>query len=300
MGKRLVQVGAGHAHLASFRNLEQFTGRGHTVTVISPSSHYYYSGMGPGMLSGMYAEADARIHTQRMVTERGAEYLEDSVEGIEPGVGVLLLRSGKRWKYDLVSFNIGSHVPMTSFNVIRENVMPAKPIVNYLHMREEILRMVEKTKPLRIVVVGGGPAGVEISGNVWRLARSLQKEVSITLVAGSMLLARFPELTRRQAYTSLKKRDIDVVEGETVTGFERDAAFLSGGGSVPMDFGIVAAGVEIGRLFADSQVPVGKNNGLLVNSCLQSVSLPEIFGGGDCIDFEDFPLVVSHINSTIT
>jgi NADH dehydrogenase FAD-containing subunit len=190
-------VGTGHAHLAVFKNLEQFTQKGHTVTVISPSSYYYYSGMGPGMLSGVYAENDARIHIQRMVTKRGADYIKDSVEGIDSRGGVLFLSSGKRWKYDLVSFNIGSHMPMTSFRACEGNVMPAKPIVNYLHMREEIHRIAKKPGPLHIIVVGGGPAGVEISGNMWRLAQSLQNEVSIMLVAGSRLLARFPEKTRK-------------------------------------------------------------------------------------------------------
>jgi NADH dehydrogenase FAD-containing subunit len=290
MGKHLVLVGTGHAHLTVFKNLEQITQKGHTVTVISPSSYYYYSGMGPGMLSGVYSGDDARIHIQRMVTKRGADYIKDSVEGIDSRGGVLFLKSGKKWKYDLVSFNIGSHVPMKSFTAVHGNIMPAKPIVNYLYMREEILRIVGKPGHVHIVVVGGGPAGVEISGNMWRLAQSLQNEVSIMLVAGTRLLARFPEKTRKQAYNSLLMRNINIVEGDTVTSLEKNTAVLSDGRSVPMDFGIVAAGVEIDRLFADSQVPVGRNNGLLVNSCLQSVSFPEIFGGGDCIDFKDFPL----------
>jgi NADH dehydrogenase FAD-containing subunit len=290
MGKQIVFVGAGHAHLAAFRNLEQFTRMGHTVTVISPSSYYYYSGTGPGLLSGMYTETDARINTQRMVTEGGADYQTDSVEGIDSESGTLFLKSGKRLKYDLVSFNIGSYVPMTSFDLVEGNVLPAKPIVNYLHMREEIFRIGGKPGPVRVVVVGGGPAGVEISGNMWRFALSLQKDVSITLVAGPRLLARFPKNTRKQAYESLVQRNISVLEGVTVTSLERDAAHLSDGSSVSMDFGIVAAGVEIDRLFVDSHVPVGGNNGLLVNSFLQSVSCPEIFGGGDCIDFNDSPL----------
>ncbi len=290
MGKHLVLVGTGHAHLTVFKNLEQITQKGHTVTVISPSSYYYYSGMGPGMLSGVYSDSDARIHIQRMVTKRGADYIKDSVEGIDSRGGVLFLRSGKKWKYDLVSFNIGSLVPMKSFASVNGNVMPAKPIVNYLHMREEVFRIAEKPGSVHIVVVGGGPAGVEISGNMWRLARSLKNEVSITLVAGSCLLARFPEKTRRQAYNSLSTRNITVLEGRTVTSLEKNAAVLSDGSIVPMDFGIVAAGVAIDRLFADSHLPVGRNNGLLVNSYLQSVAFPEIFGGGDCIDFDDFPL----------
>jgi len=34
--------------------------RGHRVTVIMPSSYQYYSGMGPGMLSGIYRPQEVR------------------------------------------------------------------------------------------------------------------------------------------------------------------------------------------------------------------------------------------------
>jgi NADH dehydrogenase FAD-containing subunit len=37
-------------------------------------------------------------------------------------------------------------------------------------------------------------------------------------------------------------------------------------------------------------LPTGPDGGMLVNQYLQSVSYPEIFGGGDCISFEPQPL----------
>jgi hypothetical protein len=39
MEKHLILDGAGNVHRAAFRNLEQFTQKGPTVTVISPSSY---------------------------------------------------------------------------------------------------------------------------------------------------------------------------------------------------------------------------------------------------------------------
>jgi hypothetical protein len=39
--------------------------------------------MGSGMLSGMYADTDARVHIQRLVTEQGYAYIRDPVEGID-------------------------------------------------------------------------------------------------------------------------------------------------------------------------------------------------------------------------
>ena len=36
MQKKLVLIGAGHAHMVTLKNLQQFVERGHAVTVIGP------------------------------------------------------------------------------------------------------------------------------------------------------------------------------------------------------------------------------------------------------------------------
>ncbi len=84
MGKHLVLVGGGHAHLTALKNLSEFTRRGHGVTLVSASSYHYYSGMGPGMLSGIYNPSEVRFHVKKMAEERGAEFIEDNVVKIDP------------------------------------------------------------------------------------------------------------------------------------------------------------------------------------------------------------------------
>ncbi|MBS1127078.1 MAG: FAD-dependent pyridine nucleotide-disulfide oxidoreductase family protein [Nitrospirae bacterium] len=53
MKKHLVFVGGGHAHLTALLHLKDYVDCGHRVTLISSSDYHYYSGMGPGMLSGI-------------------------------------------------------------------------------------------------------------------------------------------------------------------------------------------------------------------------------------------------------
>ena len=50
--KQLVLIGGGHAHMVTLANLRAIGAKGCRVTVIQPSDHHYYSGMGPGMLGG--------------------------------------------------------------------------------------------------------------------------------------------------------------------------------------------------------------------------------------------------------
>jgi len=141
MGKHLVLAGGGHAHMTVLLRLGDFTGKGHRVTVISPSAYHYYSGMGPGMLSGMYEPREIRFNIRKMAVERGASFIEDSAVRIDPGAKTILLASGGETPYDVASFNTGSRVPVECLSPGRNGTMiPVKPIINLYRACLEILR----------------------------------------------------------------------------------------------------------------------------------------------------------------
>ena len=73
MPKQLVLIGGGHAHMVTLANLRKIVDKGHDVTVIGPSDHHYYSGMGPGMLSGTYRPTDIRFATRHVVEKNGRD-----------------------------------------------------------------------------------------------------------------------------------------------------------------------------------------------------------------------------------
>ena len=290
MGKRLVLVGGGHAHLTALLNLAGYVQRGHRVMVIGPSPYHYYSGMGPGMLSGIYRPQEVRFHIQKMVQDRGGTFLQDKVMRIEPVRRILFLQSEKQIPYDVVSFNTGSEVSLRPIlSTIQENIFPVKPVINLLKAR----RLIGRTSlPRRInfVVIGGGPAGVEIAANLWRLARESQKERRIILVAGRKLMGDFPDRVRTLVLRSFSRRGMEVIEGNHVKEIKREAVVLSDGRSFTFDFAFIASGIKPSSIFRESNLPTGEDGGLLVNSHLQSVAHPEIFGGGDCINLSGHPL----------
>ena len=111
MPKHLVFVGGGHAHRTALAGLRDTVRAGHRVTVIGPSPYHYYSGMGPGLLSGIYRPAEARFHVKMMAQDGGATFIEDRVVLVDPVRRALVLGSGAEVRYDAVSFNTGSEVP---------------------------------------------------------------------------------------------------------------------------------------------------------------------------------------------
>ena len=289
MGKHLVIVGAGHAHLTVLKNLKKFKEAGHRVTVVSSSPMHYYSGMGPGMLSGIYRPEEIRFNVKKMSEDRSTAFVEDYVVKIRPQEKKIDLHSGNEISYDVLSLNTGSYVPAMEPLLVDKSIYTVKPIENLLVARGRITEDL-KNKDLRITVVGGGPTGVEVAGNLERLAKNESGRCRIALVAGARLLSEFKSSVRKHALKSLTSRHIQVIEGARVTAVKDHTAELSNGDVLENDYVFLAVGVKPSPLFIDSGLPTGQDGGMLVNKFLQSVAYPELFGGGDCISFEPRPL----------
>lgn len=282
VGKYLVLVGGGHAHLTALAHLGSYVGRGHRATLISPCRYHYYSGMGPGMLSGLYEPRQVRFNIRRMVQERGGQFIEASVTSVDPAAQMLYLDNDARVPYDIASFNIGSVVPTAEPAIADEHVFTVKPILNLYKARNIILNQSGK-ETTRILVAGGGPAGIEIAANAWKLLHENGATPAVTLVAGNRILQDVPAKVRHLAVASLAARRIALFEGVRVHSLRDRRATLSDGRTLPFDFAFVAVGVRPPSLFRESGIAVGEDGGMSVNAYLQSTAHPQLFGGGDCI-----------------
>jgi NADH dehydrogenase FAD-containing subunit len=290
MGRHLVLVGGGHAHLTCLKDLKHIVVRGHEVTLVTPTAYHYYSGMGPGMLGGTYLPQEIRFNIKSMAKAAGAEFVKAAVVRVDSQARQLHLDTGPAIPFDVVSFNTGSSVSLNSVSITDcKSVFVVKPIINLLQARRTIMDNLFN-RNLRLLVVGGGPAGLEIAGNTWKLIHDYHGGAQITLVAGSRLLADFPERVHNLAYRSLQARQIEVIEETHLDSLKRGFARLSDGRHLPFDVALLALGVKPTPLFAASGLPTGMDGGLLVNEYLHAVDHPHIFGGGDCISFQPRPL----------
>lgn len=286
MSKKLVLIGGGHAHMVILSRLAEFVAAGWHVSVIQPSEHHYYSGMGPGMLGETYQASEIRFATQKVVEERGAEFIKAKAVKIDPDQQLVYLSEGSEViPYDLLSCNCGSYVPVDKIKIEGDQVYTAKPIERLLTARKKILAMSQKKK-LQIGIVGGGPSAVEFAGNVEQLSRRNGfHPPHITMYCGE-LLSGLPKAVGVKTAKILKERGVDLVEGVHCTSVEKGTIYLSDGTSYESDLTFCAFGVKPSHIFKDSGLKVGNDGGLLVNEYLQAVDYNNIFGGGDCISFQ--------------
>ena len=290
MAKQLVLVGGGHAHMMTLGHIRNIMERGHRVTVIGPSEHHYYSGMGPGMLSEIYRPEEIRFATRHVVEKQGGRFILDTVVKIDAGNNRLTLESGQRVAYDVLSCNAGSYVSWHVVPEKRTDIYSAKPIERLLEARTR-LKALAIEKPVTVAVVGGGAAAVEVAGNAWHLLKRYGTHgFSVKVFTRGAILERFPRRVRNAGRRALRERGIAVHEHSPIAKVAPGEVQLESGIRHSVDVTFLALGVKPSPIFTASDIPTGPDGGLLVNRYLQSPQFPRIFGGGDCIYHAPQPL----------
>ena len=291
MTKKLVLIGGGHAHMITLSNLHSFVEKGYRVTVIQPSEHHYYSGMGPGMLGGTYRPEQIRFETRKLVEAKGGTFVLGRAFRIDPHKQhVLLEGTEEEIPYDVLSCNAGSYVPREMIPGDSHNVFTAKPIEELLVARQKIIELTAAGK-ITVAVIGSGPSAIEIAGNIHQLCREHEGRMpAIQLFGGRNFMSGRPPKVRRLARTILERKGIEIIEAGYVQQVENGRLLLENGQSYHADIIFPAVGVKPSKIFARSGLPIGSNGGLLVDGYLRSHRYKNIFGGGDCIHFGPEPL----------
>lgn len=292
---QLVLLGAGHAHLPILHAIPELMARGHRVAVVSRSPYQYYSGMGPGLLSGEYLASEVRFPVREITESGGGTFLVGRAVRIDPGSRRIVLEDGSSVAYDVLSVSTGSSVAPTYHEgqapdaARGPTLVAVKPIDNLERVRNLVLHS-DSSRPFHALVIGGGPAAVEAAAALKRLLSDAEyPNGTVTVVSGRNLLHGFGARAARIVRTALMQLGVSIHEGEHVTRITPDGALL-GGHEQPADLVLAATGVVPSRLFADSSLPTGPDGSLAVNEYLQTLSHPDIFGAGDCIWFTPRPL----------
>ncbi|MDX9788332.1 MAG: FAD-dependent oxidoreductase [Desulfobacterales bacterium] len=290
MTKHLVLAGGGHAHMATLANIDRFIEKGHKVSLIGTSGYHYYSGMGPGMLGNTYSPEEIRFETRQMVEKKGGRFLQGNIVTIDADAGTVHLASGETVPYDVLSCNLGSHVPLHFIRGDSTDIYPVKPIESLLAAKNRILEK-SAIKQISIGIIGGGPSAVEIAGNIHRLTNtSGMRHADIKILCSGPILPRSPDKVRKKVSASFQKRGIDILMGERVKEVRTGLVTEVSGKTRAFDIILLAVGVNPSPVFKASGIPIGPDGGMQVNRFLQSIQYDNIFGGGDCIWFQEAPL----------
>ena len=150
--KRVLLIGAGHAHLVALRSLAQSPLYGARVALVSPHAAQVYSGMLPGILAGHYRRAEAEVDVAGLAERGYVEFVPGRVQAFDPHSRSVTLESGESSGYDLLSINAGSLIDASLPGA--ELAIPVKPYEEFLSR----LRIADRRD-----IGGAGAAGAVIA-----------------------------------------------------------------------------------------------------------------------------------------
>jgi pyridine nucleotide-disulfide oxidoreductase family protein len=269
--RRILLVGAGHAHLAVLRSFTKEALYGARVTLVTPLARQVYSGMLPAVIAGHCRLADAEIDIEALCGRAYVEFASGRVDALDPAARRARLDDGASIDYDAISLNPGSLVERSLPGA--ERTVPVKPL-------DEFLAALDQKRLGRVAIIGAGAAGAE-------LAMALgYRGAAITLYSDRPTL---PGVAGERIATALRRAQVDFRPGMAVTAVEEGPVIIAGASRQDFDLVVLATGSAAPAWLAASGLTVDGLGFALVHDTLQSVSHPEVFVSGDCATLRDAP-----------
>jgi selenide,water dikinase len=284
--RRLVLVGAGHAHLLVLEELAMGRFPAAQVTLLSPHRHHLYSGMLGGLIAGHYRPEDAHFDLSSLATMAGARLVLGSAVQVDAANRRISLDGGGNLPYDIASFAVGAETEGAHIRST-DAVLAVKPIDQAGLILEALDRLVREHP--RVIVVGGGAGGVEIALNIQAHLRSAGRTAGVVLIGRkSRLIPNRSVACAREAGRALQKNQVTVVLGRTVAEVTAAAIRLSEGTDLDYDLAVWATGAAAPAVFRKSGLETDAAGFLLVDDTLQSVAHSTIFAAGDAASLGGF------------
>ncbi|KDO66916.1 hypothetical protein CISIN_1g010845mg [Citrus sinensis] len=214
------------------------------------------------------------------------------------------LRTLEPWKfkisYDKLVIALGAEASTFGIHGVKENATFLREVHHAQEIRRKLLLNLmlsdvpgiseeEKSRLLHCVVVGGGPTGVEFSGElsdfIMRDVRQRYSHVKdyihVTLIEANEILSSFDDRLRHYATTQLSKSGVRLVRG-IVKDVDSQKLILNDGTEVPYGLLVWSTGVGPSTLVKSLDLPKSPGGRIGIDEWLRVPSVQDVFAVGDC------------------
>ena len=281
--KRLLLLGGGHAHVHVLADLARQPLPGFEVVLITPFARQMYSGMVPGLVAGHYRTEQCAIALPRLAQAASVPLVQGSAAGLDAAAKEVLLATGERLPYDLLSLDTGAVMDRTRLPGAREHALFVRPIEHFVRLLDGLLGLARQ-RPLDIVVVGGGAAGVELALALHHRLRAQPGSAGPARVAlvtgGDEPLVGYPPGVMKKGAAALQRLRISILRDQAVEVQARHLVLRSGA-RVSCDAAVLATGAEAPTWLQGSGLALDERGFVCTGPTLQSTSHADVFAVGD-------------------
>jgi len=308
---RVIILGAGFAGLTAAQHLGNLD---IDVTIIDRKNHHTFQPLLYQVALAVLSPGDIAQPIRSILrNQKNTEVMMDEVVAIDTTARRISLKSGAVMLYDYLIVATGSTHSYFGHDDWSKIAPGLKTIEDATDIRRRVLLAFELAErqmletgahpPLRFVIVGGGPTGVELAGAISDIAKLYMtkdfrhidtKTAQVLILEGSPnVLAMYPKDLQKKAVQQLNGLGVEVRTGSHVTDIQPGYVTVGDGPTAERVESICtlwAAGVQaspLGKMLAaQSQAELDKKGSVLVNGRLNPKNLPEVFVCGDLAHFE--------------
>ncbi|MBO0811901.1 MAG: FAD-dependent oxidoreductase, partial [Microlunatus sp.] len=256
--QQVVVLGSGFAGVSAMRAL---AGAGVHVTLVDQHPYSTFRPLLYQVATGGLNPGDVTFPLRTLSARYRAHYRRAKVVGIDQRNRRVLVDEGAPIGYDYLITSIGSTTNHFGVPGAAEHALSLYTRSEALDVRDAIFGHLEKiasksapgTGRFTVVIVGGGPTGVETAGAIADLKRAMitrtfpelkPSEINVILIeATDALLPPFHPKLQQYTYRLLNKYGVQVRLRTVITKVTEDRVELEDGTSIPADLVIWAAGV---------------------------------------------------------
>jgi NADH dehydrogenase len=302
----VVVVGGGFGGVAA---TEELSKEGFRVTLVDRHPYNTFQPLLYQVATGGLNPGDVTYALRYFAAKHDdVRFRRATVEGIDHEAREVICADGVRIGFDYLI--IGNGITTNHFGIpgAAEYTMSMYTRAEALRVRDTIFGSLEiiagtsdpNSGAFTVVIVGGGPTGVEMAGQLAELKTETipstypelnPARVHVVLVEMTEhLLAPFDDQLRKYTLRELIKRGVDVRLKSAISAVHPHKVDFKDGSSMPVDLVIWAAGVGGDKEIQSWGLPIGRAGRIEVNTDTTVVGHDRIFAIGDASIIVDEPL----------
>lgn len=298
--KRVLIIGGGFAGVSCARILTKKALKNVSVTLVSDNPHFEYHATLYRVLTGK-SPLESAIHLNSMLYGHKLNISRDKITSIDVKKQVAIGESGSDYQYDYLVLAAGSVPNFYDTPGLEKHAYTISTVNETLRLKRHIHALFkkccfqnkeDKNCSAHIMIVGGGPAGCEVAGELGIYARKVAQQygtdpsfVTIDLVhSNSRLLPSMPVEVSEKVRMRLYSLGVNIFLNRRVVKEDIDDVFLKDM-KLKSKTLIWTAGVKVNTLYTSTKgLKISEKGRVQVDKYLRAEGHKNVFIAGDGAD----------------
>lgn len=297
---QVIVVGGGFAGMAAAEELGR---KGIPVLLIDANNYHQFQPLLYQVAASQIGvSAVARPLRSEFRGNKGVRILTAEVTAVDSATRTVTTADGSRYQARILVLAAGAVPNFFDTPGAAEHAYPLYSLTDATKLGSALIRALDEadrkdTANTEVVIVGGGPTGVETAGALAENVKYIVPKYFSSRLAGRCRihlvdlvpnpLMAFSAKSQAYARDRLLKLGVQLHMGQGVTEVRPDGVTLADGTVIPAGIVVWAGGLQAGKIVTDSNLPQGKGGRVDVQPDLTAPGVQGVYVLGDAANITD-------------